>query len=50
VTVIHGTKGGKTRRSPPLDRQRAAGTCGGRSNSPSSTAASSCANPTSSRR
>jgi Integrase len=24
VTVIHGTKGGKTRRSPPLDRQRAA--------------------------
>lgn len=26
VTVIHGTKGGKTRRSPPLDRQRAAGT------------------------
>jgi hypothetical protein len=25
VSVIHGTKGGKTRRSPPLDRQRAAG-------------------------
>ncbi|MBL3961297.1 integrase domain-containing protein [Burkholderia sp. KCJ3K979] len=24
VTIIHGTKGGKTRRSPPLDRQRAA--------------------------
>jgi integrase len=23
VTIIHGTKGGKTRRSPPLDRQRA---------------------------
>ncbi|MDQ7975923.1 integrase domain-containing protein [Paraburkholderia sp. SARCC-3016] len=26
VTVIHGTKGGKTRRCPPLDRQRAADT------------------------
>ncbi|WP_232071427.1 integrase domain-containing protein [Paraburkholderia pallida] len=25
VSVIHGTKGGKTRRCPPLDRQRAAG-------------------------
>ncbi|NIF78879.1 hypothetical protein F3J20_16045 [Paraburkholderia sp. Cy-641] len=24
VTIIHGTKGGKTRRSPPLDRDRAA--------------------------
>ncbi|GBH26083.1 integrase domain-containing protein [Burkholderia vietnamiensis] len=24
VTIIHGTKGGKTRRSPPLDRRRAA--------------------------
>jgi len=24
VTIIHGTKGGKTRRSPPLDRERAA--------------------------
>jgi hypothetical protein len=24
VTVVHGTKGGKTRRCPPLDRQRAA--------------------------
>ncbi|MFM0614524.1 integrase domain-containing protein [Paraburkholderia nemoris] len=24
VSVIHGTKGGKTRRSPPLDRERAA--------------------------
>jgi site-specific recombinase XerC len=24
ITVIHGTKGGKTRRSPPLDRARAA--------------------------
>ncbi|CAE6946453.1 hypothetical protein R69608_05549 [Paraburkholderia nemoris] len=26
VTIIHGTKGGKTRRSPPLDRRRAADT------------------------
>jgi len=26
VTVIHGTKGGKTRRSPPLDRERAVAT------------------------
>jgi site-specific recombinase XerC len=26
ITVIHGTKGGKTRRSPPLDRKRAANT------------------------
>lgn len=26
VTIIHGTKGGKTRRSPPLDRKRAADT------------------------
>ncbi|MDN7458569.1 integrase domain-containing protein [Burkholderia cenocepacia] len=24
MTIIHGTKGGKTRRSPPLDRPRAA--------------------------
>lgn len=26
VTIVHGTKGGKTRRSPPLDRERGAGT------------------------